>query len=79
MEVPARKRRNILRSSTARVRVLTGLRVCQKIRDCGGNAEFYIVVGGGHGNGQGRKPGIEPDFCGETVSVMEEFFKKYVL
>ena len=58
---------------------MTGLRVCQKIRDCGGNAEFYIVVGGGHGNGQGRKPGIEPDFCGETVSVMEEFFKKYVL
>ena len=28
-----------------------GDRFCKKVRECGGRAEFYKVVGGGHGNG----------------------------
>lgn len=28
-----------------------GLRLCQKIRDCGGRAEIYRIIGAGHGDG----------------------------
>ncbi|MBQ4086344.1 MAG: alpha/beta hydrolase [Clostridia bacterium] len=28
-----------------------GDRFCKKVRECGGRAEFYKIVGGGHGNG----------------------------
>ncbi len=60
--------------------LMQGKRVCQKVIDCGGNAEFYVVVGGGHGSGAPRNPQIQqPDFCGETFEAMEAFFKKYVL
>ena len=28
-----------------------GIRFCQKIRECGGKADFYKIIGGGHGVG----------------------------
>ena len=31
--------------------ITQGVRFCSKVRDCGGRAEFFKIVGGGHGTG----------------------------
>ncbi len=45
-----------------------GLRFCEKIRACGGRAEFVKIANGGHGNGC---------WSAEVMKLLTQFFKAY--
>lgn len=45
-----------------------GLRFCQRVRDCGGRAEFVKIAAAGHGNGC---------WSAESMDIVAKFFQAY--
>ncbi|MGN0341225.1 MAG: alpha/beta fold hydrolase [Roseburia sp.] len=46
-----------------------GLRFCEKVRECGGRAEFVKIAGAGHGKGCWGK---------ESIEIVKQFFDVYL-